>query len=86
MGFVVLARQFITVRLASQRDKTFYLAAGGFTWLGEKRNLSALVFRETERRRDAASSEEEILVGTELLRDCRIEIDFSKRAVHIARI
>jgi predicted aspartyl protease len=85
MGFVVLARQYIDVRLASLRKERFQLATGALAWFGEKRNISAFVLARSERSRTAGSGEEEILIGTELLRDCRLQIDFPHRSVRIVK-
>jgi hypothetical protein len=76
------------VRLASQRNENFLRGRGSFLWLGERRTIVAYVLIETpgERRaRNARKTEEEILIGTELLADCRLEIDFPARKVLITR-
>jgi predicted aspartyl protease len=74
------------VRLASQRNERFLVARGDFLWFGERRKVTALVMAEPAQARSARrlrTVEEEILIGTELLKDCRLEIDFPKRTVRI---
>lgn len=87
MGFEVLKHE-AQVRLASQREENFLLGRGKFAWLGESKSITAYVLIETQderRARIARKTEEEILIGTELLSDCRLEINFPARKVVIAR-
>jgi hypothetical protein len=59
------------------------------SWLGERKTILAHVLIETrgERRaRNARETEEEILIGTGLLSDCRLEIDFPARKVLISKV
>jgi len=88
LGFSVVRNAVAPVRLASQRNENFLRGRGSFLWLGERRAIVAYVLIETpgERRaRNARKTEEEILIGTELLADCRLEIDFPARKVLITR-
>lgn len=87
LGFEVLKHE-AQVRLASQREENFLLGRGKFAWLGESKSITAYVLIETQderRARIARKTEEEILIGTELLSDCRLEINFPARKVVIAR-
>lgn len=88
LGFKLL-NQRTDVRLASQRRESFSLGRGEFLWFGEARPITAYVLIETldeQRARIARKREEEILVGTELLSECRLEIDFSTRRVTITKV
>lgn len=88
LGFQVFKHQ-AQVRLASQREENFLLGRGKVAWLGESKSVTAYVLIETqdERRvRIARKTEEEILIGTELLSDCRLEIDFPARRVVIVKV
>ena len=76
------------LQLASGRMENFMFARGDFMWFGESRTITAYVLIETEaarRARIARKTEAEILVGTELLSDCRVEIDFPARRVLITK-
>jgi predicted aspartyl protease len=87
-GFRIFKNMHAGVRLASQREETFYLARGIFPWFGERRPTTAYVLIETPeeyRARIARKTEEEILIGTELLSLCRLEIDFPARKVQITK-
>jgi hypothetical protein len=75
--------------LASQRNEDFIVGQGSFLWLGERRTITAYILIETQderRARNARQTEEEILIGTDLLSDCRLEIDFPVRKVLISRV
>jgi len=88
LGFSVAGDSIKPLRLASQQNENFMLGQGSFVWLGERRTIVAYVLIETpgERgARNARTTEEEILIGTELLADCRLEIDFPARKVLITR-
>jgi predicted aspartyl protease len=88
LGFSVARNSIKPLRLASQQNENFLLGEGNFVWLGERRTIVAYVLIETpgERRtRNARKAEEEILIGTDLLADCRLEIDFPARKVLITR-
>ena len=88
LGFQVLKHR-AQVRLASQREENFLLSRGKFAWLGESKFITAYVLIETQderRARTARKTEEEILIGTELLSECRLEIDFPARKVVIAKV
>lgn len=85
LGFNIF-NQRTEVRLASQRREEFLLGRGEFPWLGRVRAITAYVLIEApeERRaRIARKTEEEILVGTELLSECQLEINFPARRVTI---
>jgi hypothetical protein len=66
------------------------------SWLAEvafygsaSRTVTAHVLIETQserRARNARKTEEEILIGTDLLSDCRLEIDFPARKVLISKV
>jgi predicted aspartyl protease len=78
-----------SVRLASQREEDFLLGRGAFLWFGERVFISAYVLIETPQARSARiarKTEEEILIGTELLSACRLEIDFPARRVLIEKV
>ncbi len=83
-----ITRQEINARLASQRDEQFLLARGQFPWFGKQVPITAFVLIETPRAqaaRRAQKREEEVLIGTELLAGCRVELDFPARTVVIAQ-
>jgi len=89
LGFRVSHSWRTSVRLASQREEDFLLGRGTFPWLGRHVPISAYVLIETSqarRARTARKTEEEILVGTELLSACRLDIDFPARRVLIERL
>jgi len=89
LGFSVATDSVKPVQLANQRNEDFRLGQGNFIWLGERRTIVAYVLIETpdERRaRNARKTEEEILIGTELLSDCRLQIDFPARRVLISKV
>ncbi|MHB8270301.1 hypothetical protein [Bradyrhizobium sp.] len=89
MGFSVARNSATPVRLASQRSENFSLGEGSFIWLGERRTIIAHVLIETQgerRARNARKTEEEVLIGTGLLSDCRLEIDFPARKVLISKV
>jgi hypothetical protein len=88
LGFSVAKDSITPVRLASQRNEDFLAGQGIFIWLGERRTILAHVLIEAQgerRARNARETEEEILIGTGLLSDCRLEIDFPARKVLISR-
>ncbi|HEY6256400.1 MAG TPA: hypothetical protein VIY51_11480 [Xanthobacteraceae bacterium] len=85
LGFQV-SSQFARARLATQRDENFVLGRGRFSWFGEHIPVTAYVLIETpEERRARIARKEEILIGTELLASCRVDIDFPARKVLIMR-
>jgi predicted aspartyl protease len=89
LGFSVVRNSITPVRLASQRNEDFLRGRGSFLWLGELRTITAYVMIETQgerRARNARKTEEEILIGTDLLSDCRLEIDFPARKVLISKV
>jgi predicted aspartyl protease len=89
LGFSVARNSATPVQLASQRSENFSLGEGSFIWLGERRTIIAHVLIETQgerRARNARKTEEEILIGTGLLSDCRLEIDFPARKVVISKV
>ena len=89
LGFSVARDSIKPVRLASQRNEDFLLGQGSFIWFGERRTIIAYVLIETQgerRARSARETEEEILIGTDLLSDCRLEIDFPARKVLISKL
>ena len=89
LGFSVARDSIKPVQLASQRNEDFMVGQGSFIWLGERRTITAYVLIETEgerRARNARKTEEEILIGTDLLSDCRLEIDFPARKVFISKV
>jgi predicted aspartyl protease len=88
LGFRVSRDSIAPVQLASGRIENFMFGRGGFAWFGERRTITAYVLIETQaarRARIARKTEEEILIGTELLAGCRLEIDFSARTVLIIK-
>jgi predicted aspartyl protease len=88
LGFSVAKNSITRVRLASQRTENFLLGQGSFIWFGERRTILAHVLIETQgerRARNARATEEEILIGTGLLSDCRLEIDFPAERCSLAR-
>jgi predicted aspartyl protease len=89
LGFLVAKDSITPVRLASQRNEDFMVGQGSFIWLGERRIILAHVLIETQgerRARNARETEDEILIGTGLLSDCRLEIDFPARKVLISKV
>jgi hypothetical protein len=51
--------------------------------------VTAFVLEESQEQRRARTvrkAEEEILIGTELLSDCRLELDFPSRKVLITKL
>ena len=89
LGFSVTRNSTTPVRLASQRNENFRVGRGSFLWLGERKTITALVMIETQgepRARNARKTEEEILIGTGLLSDCRLQIDFPARKVLISKV
>jgi predicted aspartyl protease len=89
MGFKVSASWHAGVTLASQREETFLLGRGMFQWFGERKEITAYILVETQaerRARIAHKTEEEILIGTELLSACRVELDFPARKVLIVKV
>ena len=89
LGFRLSRTWRTSVRLASQRDEDFLLGRGTFPRLGQNVPVSAYVLIETARARSARiarKTEEEILIGTELLSACRLEIDFPARKVLVERV
>ena len=89
LGFSVERDSITPVQLASQRKEDFLVGRGSFIWLGERRTIIAYVLIETQgerRARNARKTEEEILIGTGLLSDCRLEIDFPARKVLISKV
>lgn len=89
LGFSVARDSIRPVQLASQRNEDFMVGRGSFLWLGERRTITAHVLIETQserRARNARKTEEEILIGTDLLSDCRLEIDFPARKVLISKV
>lgn len=89
LGFSVAKDSIAPVRLASQRNEDFMVGRGSFLWLGERRTITAYVMIETQgerRARNARMTEDEILIGTGLLSDCRLEIDFPARKVLISKV
>ena len=89
LGFSVARDSIRPVQLASQRNEDFMVGRGSFLWLGERRTITAHVLIETQserRARNVRKTEEEILIGTDLLSDCRLEIDFPARKVLISKV
>lgn len=88
LGFDIAGKWYARVKLASSRDESFQLCRGTFPWFDEQVPITAFVLQETQEQRSARTArktEEEILIGTELLSDCRLEIDFPGREVLITR-
>jgi predicted aspartyl protease len=89
LGFSVERDSITPVQLASQRKEDFLVGRGSFIWLGERKTILAHVLIETQgerRARNGRETEEEILIGTGLLSDCRLEIDFPARKVLISKV
>jgi predicted aspartyl protease len=89
LGFSVVSNSATPVQLASRRQEDFMVGRGSFLWLGERRTITAYVMIEIQgerRARNARKTEEEILIGTDLLSDCRLEIDFPARKVLISKV
>jgi predicted aspartyl protease len=89
LGFSVVRNSATPVQLASRRNEDFMVGRGSFLWLGERRTITAYVLIGTQgerRARNARKTEEEILIGTDLLSDCRLEIDFPARKVLISKV
>jgi predicted aspartyl protease len=89
LGFRISENQFAHARLASQRRESFWLAQGRLRWFDEQVLITAYVLIETDEERSdrlARKTEEEVLIGTELLSGCRMEIDFPGRTVLLRKI
>ena len=89
LGFQISSDRYKQAMLASQREEDFFIGRGTFLWFGERLMISALVIIESQsqrRARLARKTEEEILIGTELLSACRLEIDFPARKVLITKL
>jgi hypothetical protein len=88
LGFDIAKRWYARVSLASLREERFQLCHGTFPWFGEFVPITAFVLEESQvqrRTRTARKTEDEILIGTELLSDCRLELDFPRRKVSITK-
>ncbi|HLH98013.1 MAG TPA: hypothetical protein VKW08_23140 [Xanthobacteraceae bacterium] len=86
-GFLV-SSQYARAQLASQRDENFLLGRGRLLWLGEQVSVTAYILIEAPKVRSARRARkihEEVLIGTELLANCRVELDFPGRRVLVAR-
>jgi predicted aspartyl protease len=89
MGLLVRRNQMAKVRLASEKDETFYITTGAFHWFDELKYITAYVVIETNdnrRMRRQAKENEYILLGTELLGNCRLEVDFPARVTKITKM
>ena len=89
MGFETTSQHYVSAVLASHRPEVFLLSRGRITWFGEQVFLSALVIQESDHERVTRrrrKRQEEIVLGVELLFNCRLEIDFSERSVLIKRL
>jgi predicted aspartyl protease len=89
IGLRIAQHHFVETMLASQRHQAFLLCKGFVTWMGEEVFVSALVIMETEAERlvrRRPKRVEDIVLGVELLLNCRLEIDFTTRSVTIARL
>jgi predicted aspartyl protease len=89
LGFDVARKWYARVRLASLREERMQLCRGMLLWFGERVPVTAFVLEESQaqrRMRTALRTEEEILIGTELLPDCRLELDFPGRKVLITKL
>jgi predicted aspartyl protease len=89
MGFQVTKIHSITALLASQRSETFLLCRGRINWLGDEPFITALVISETETQRlerRRRKRNEEVVLGVELLINCKLEVDFVRRSVSITRL
>jgi predicted aspartyl protease len=88
-GFEISKLHTIRATLASEQVESFWLGQGRISWLGEEPFVSAYVLAETERQRRERRRRkrgEEIVLGVELLLNCRLEIDFPSRSVVITRL
>jgi predicted aspartyl protease len=88
MDLGVQRDQRADVRLASQKEESFYLGRGTLAWFDEAKEITAYVLIESEEQRSErlkGKENEEVLIGTELLLDCRLEIDFVLRKSLIAK-
>jgi predicted aspartyl protease len=89
IGLRIAKNHFIEAVLASQRPQTFWLCRGWISWMGREVFITALVVVETEAERLARrrpKREEDIVIGVELLLNCRLDIDFMARTVIITRL
>jgi predicted aspartyl protease len=89
MGLEITSQHYVNALLASQRSEVFSLSRGRISWLGEEPFISPLVILETEQERLArrrSKKEEEVVLGVELLLNCKLDIDFAARSVLIARL
>jgi predicted aspartyl protease len=89
MGLQIRSQHIVRTVLASERTEHFRLSSGRIDWLGEEPFVSPLVIWETEQERLARrrnKKDEEVVLGIELLLNCRLEIDFVARSVLITRL
>jgi predicted aspartyl protease len=87
LGFQV-SSQLARTQLATRREENFLLAHGRIFWLGEHVPVSALVLVDAPGSRPprvARKARDEIIIGTELLANCRVNLDFPARKVLITR-
>jgi predicted aspartyl protease len=84
MGLQISRHHRVSALLASQQSETFLLSRGRIGWLGEQPFISAFVIVETERER--VVRRQEIVLGVELMLNCRLEIDFVARSLTISRL
>jgi len=88
MGIAVHRGQRLDVRLASQKEESFYFGRGKFSWFHEIREITAFILIGSGEQRSEGlkgKENEEVLIGTELLLDCRLEVDFVVRKVRITK-
>ena len=89
MGLQITIQHSVSAVLASQQPEVFHLSRGRISWLGEEPFISPLVIRETEQERLARrrrKTQEEIILGVELLLNCKLEIDFQAKSVIVTRL
>ncbi|MEK7659531.1 MAG: hypothetical protein AAB338_02690 [Patescibacteria group bacterium] len=66
------------VALADGSQKRFLKSGGTIEWLGEQRRVNIFIIPGSMPRHGRWQ------VGTQLLRDCRLEIDFRERSVRLS--
>ena len=81
-GFEVLDPQIWVSLAAGERTKAF-MCNGAIEWFGSQLNVRMLVSLNTIRKR--RDGDPEVSVGTALLAECELTIDFPKSALRIKR-
>ncbi|MEK7659411.1 MAG: hypothetical protein AAB338_02025 [Patescibacteria group bacterium] len=76
---LVIESESVSVLLADGSQEEFLRTEGVIEWFGEPRRVDILVIPGQAPRKGRWQ------IGTQLLRDCRLEIDFRERSVKLSR-